>query len=162
MKKLSISIALMIAFVVAASGNFYSQQMDKPGRQNMRDRMFEKLNLTQDQKDKIADLMIEHQKGMIDLRADLQKKRLDMKELVHKGNFSRSDFLNAIKDVTNAKDKIATAKANHMMDIYELLTDQQKKDFSDMHLMRGSMQERGGRMDEQGQMGRHPCMREFK
>lgn len=159
MKKLSLSGILIFAAIIAASAISYSQQMNKPGRENMRGRMFEKLNLTDDQKSKIADLQIEHQKAMVDLRADLQKKRLDMKGLIHKGNFSRSDFLNLTKEVNDAKDKISTARANHMMDIYEMLTDQQKKMFSEMPMMRGGMRDGCRMMDRKGPMKRMPDMK---
>ncbi len=158
MKKLSLSIGLILAVMIAASVNLYPQQMNKSRGENFRGRMFEKLNLTDDQKAKIEDLQIQHQKAMIDLHADLQKKRLDMKELIHKGNFSRSDFLNITNEINAARDKIATARANHMMDIYSLLTDQQKKIFSEMPMMRG---DRSRNMDGKGPMGRHPGMKQF-
>lgn len=120
--------------------------------------MVEKLNLTDDQKAKIEDLMVDHQKSMIDLRADLQKKRLDLKELVRKGNFSRSDFLNTQKQVTEARDKIAEARANHMMDVYGLLTDQQKKIFSEMPMMLGQMRDGCKMMDGKRPMKRMRSM----
>ncbi len=136
---------------MTASVLSYSQPKEK--HENFRGKMFEKLNLTDDQKAKIEDLMIAHQKAMVDLRADLQKKRLDMKDLIHKGNFSRSDFLNAVKAVNVSRDKIAEAKANHMMDVYQLLTDQQKKMFSEIPMMmQGKMGDCCKMMDGKGPM----------
>ena len=158
MKKSSLIAGIIVVVLIAAAVNFYPQQREKNRGESPRGRMFEKLDLTQDQKDKIEQFSITHQKEMIDLRADLQKKRLDMRELVRKGNFSRSDFLNIVNELNGARDKIATAKANHMMDIYSLLTDQQKKIFSEMHMMKGSGCMMDKMMKRKQMMRMHPGM----
>ena len=72
------------------------------------------------------------QKEMIDLKADLDRKKLDLKELKFKGNYSRDDFLNGVQAVNISRNNIAVSKANNRMDIYELLTAEQKKTFDKM------------------------------
>ena len=69
---------------------------------------------------------------MIDLKADLQKKKLALKELTNNGNYSRDDYINAVKAINAAKNNIATSMANQRMDVYDLLTPEQKKTFDDM------------------------------
>ncbi len=140
MKKISVIGTLAVAIILAAAVNFYPQKADRPGGQGLRGQMFMKLNLTEEQKDKIEQLRIEHQKTMIDLRADMQKKRLAMEELMQKGNYTRTDFLKAISDINASKDKIETARANNRMDVYDLLNDQQKKIFNDHPMMMGKRQ----------------------
>jgi Spy/CpxP family protein refolding chaperone len=156
LKKLSLSIGLILAMFIAASVHLYPQQFNKPRCENFQGRMFEKLNLTADQKDKIQQLQIEHQKAMVDLRADIKKNRLDMKELMLKGDVSRADVLNIVKEINADRDKIATARANHMMDIYELLNEQQRKIFSRMPMMRGPRWEDGRMMRGRRHMERQP------
>lgn len=160
MKKLFLIGGLITALVIAAAINFYPQQTSTPQGERFRGRMMEKLNLTDDQKDKIEQLKLKHQEEMIDLRADMQKKRLAVKELRQKGNYSRSDFLNLVNDLSASRSKIAAARANHRMDVYELLTDQQKQTFNRMPMMGGRqgakcMMDGHGPHDGQRQMMRH-------
>ena len=69
---------------------------------------------------------------MIDLKADIERKKLDMKELLSKGNYIREDYLLKVKAISDSKEKIALAKANHRMDVYDLLTEEQRKTFDEM------------------------------
>ena len=96
------------------------------------ERFAEKLNLTEEQQTVIGELRIKNQRDMVDIKADLQKKKLDLKELKIKGNYSREEFLNLVKEMNISKNNIALAAANSKMDIYELLTDEQKKMFDKM------------------------------
>ena len=67
---------------------------------------------------------------MIDLKANLQKKKLEMAELKNNGNYTREDFINKVEAINSAKDQIAISKANCQMDIYQLLDDNQKKEWN--------------------------------
>jgi hypothetical protein len=55
-----------------------------------------------------------------------------LKELKFKGNYTRDEFLNGVQALNNSKNKIALAKANNRMDIYKLLTAEQKVTFDKM------------------------------
>ncbi len=162
MKKSFLIIGIITALVIAAAVNFYPQQSDAPGNAQFRGKMAEKLNLTDDQKDKIDQLRLKNQEEMIDLRADLQKKRLAVEQLRQKGDYSRSNYLDLVNGLNASRNKIAVAKANHRMDVYELLTDQQKEIFNRMPMMRdrGSkgrcMMDGRGPHDGQRQMRKHP------
>ncbi|MCW8962143.1 MAG: hypothetical protein OQK29_11305, partial [Ignavibacteriaceae bacterium] len=50
-------------------------------------------------------------------------------------NFSRDAYLNKVKEIIAVKDKIAIEQANHKMDIYQLLDDNQKKEWNKMSRM---------------------------
>ena len=110
-------------------GNFQGHEFHKGDFKGM---MLEKLNLTDEQKAAVEKLKLKHQEEMIDLKADLEKKELALKELTNNGNYSRDDFVNAVKAISAAKNNIALSFANHRMDIYELLTPEQKKTFDNM------------------------------
>lgn len=90
-------------------------------------RVHEKLNLTEDQQSKIDDLRSEHQKKMIDLRSEMQKSRLALKELRRKGEYNRSEYLEAVEKLNQIRNNIAVSAAEHRMDVYEMLNDEQKE-----------------------------------
>ena len=134
MKKITLAIVLVLSLCLTAIG--YSQparQDNKPGRPMMKMagmqkmEIFKKLNLTDQQKGKIGDLKIAFQKKMIDLKADLQKSKLDLKELRQKSELNRNDVIAAVEKINKSRDAISIAVANHMMDVYEVLTPEQQK-----------------------------------
>ncbi|KAB2909979.1 MAG: periplasmic heavy metal sensor [Ignavibacteriales bacterium] len=84
------------------------------------------LKLTKDQETKIEALRTEHLKKMVDLQSEVTKARLSLKELMAKGDYSRADYLAALAKVDKARENLMTARANHQMDVYELLDKDQK------------------------------------
>lgn len=99
--------------------------------------MHEKLKLTEQQQSKIETLKSEHLKKMVDLKADLEKNHIEMRDLQSKGNYSRSDFLAMVDKISKTRDQIAKEMANHRMDVYEQLTPEQKKIFNEMPMGMG-------------------------
>jgi Spy/CpxP family protein refolding chaperone len=121
MKRLfNIALALLIA------GAFSSTAFAHEGMRHNGDAFFKKLNLTAEQKEKIQSLREQHEKTMIDLKAELGKAMIDKREIVRKGNIDRKSFLDADDKVLAVQNKIHTAMANHKMDVYALLTTEQK------------------------------------
>jgi Spy/CpxP family protein refolding chaperone len=134
MRKAYIVGILAILFIAFISAQFSYGQMDRRGLQrgNHFKMMKEKLNLTDTQSEAIEELHFSHKREMIDLKADIERKKLDMKELLSKGNYTREDYLLKIKAISDSKEKMALAKANHRMDVYDLLTEEQRKTFDEM------------------------------
>ncbi len=126
MKKLIYALSLSLLLPLLISVNGFAQPKEKP-EMNFRQNMIEKLNLTAEQKDKITDLRSKNQKEMIDLRAELKKKMVDMRDLRKDPKLTRDGLISEVKDINGIKDQIAIARANHMMDLYEVLTPEQKK-----------------------------------
>jgi len=124
--------ALITIFLFATMFVSESNAQGKMGkRQGMRTgqnciKMFTALNLTDAQKDKITSLRESHQKAMIDLRAQVQKDMLNLKELKTNENLSRNDVLSAVEKLNKSKDAMAVARANHQMDVREVLTPEQR------------------------------------
>jgi len=87
------------------------------------------LNLTDEQREKFDDLELQHEKKMIDLRAELDKSRLMKRELTKKGGFNKNDYLAAEEKIIQAENKIHMEKAKLKMDKYSLLDENQKKNF---------------------------------
>ncbi len=132
MSKLNLAGIAAILFIALISTQFSYGQMEKHGmHQGDRHNMMEKLNLTDTQKEAVQDLKLSHKGEMIDLKADLDKNELDMQALLSKGNYTRDDYLGKVKANSDAKEKLALAKANHKMDVYDLLTEEQRKSFNE-------------------------------
>lgn len=92
----------------------------------------ERLNLTDAQMETIDGLRLEHEKEMIDLKSDLEKTRLKMKELINKGDVDRASFIAVQTEIMEKENALKLAKANHMMDVYEQLNDEQKDEWLEM------------------------------
>jgi len=134
----------------------FSQSQDSSNARrpfwNMRQRQMPKLNLTEAQKTKIQDLGFKYKSSMIDMHADLAKAMLDLKEVRSKDDISRDQVITAINKINKVRDQIALAKANHLMDIYSVLTPAQRK-IAKKIFNRRHMQMRARRFDHRGMMG---------
>jgi Spy/CpxP family protein refolding chaperone len=146
MKKLNLGGIAAILFIALISAQFSYCQIEKRGMQrgDHYKMMKEKLNLTETQSEAVEELHFSHKRELIDLKADIERKKLDMKELLSKGNYTRDDYLIKVKALSDAKEKTALAKANHRMDVYDILTEEQRKTFDEMK----------GRMRNNRQLGR--------
>jgi len=133
----SIKIVLLI-IVLAVASSFTNAQPEGPGKdghgkngqgKEIHQMKFiaEKLHLTDQQKDKIKSLRSDQTKKMIDLKADLKKAMIDLKEVRNKANFTRADVLDQVGKMNKIKNEMALSKANHLMDIWEILTPDQQK-----------------------------------
>ncbi|HSP86624.1 MAG TPA: Spy/CpxP family protein refolding chaperone [Ignavibacteriaceae bacterium] len=121
----SLSTILILSFII--SGNIFAQPKHKFHKKIFKENVFEKLNLTEEQENKISDLRTVHQKEMIDLKADLKKKMIDMRDLRNNSDLKRSELISAVESMNAIKNQITLAVANHRMDVFELLNDDQKK-----------------------------------
>lgn len=120
-------IAIISALLV--SQDLFSQEMM---RERDRDRLqiHQKLNLTEEQQEKADILKLAHQKEMVDLKANHEKREIEMAELKNKGNYTREEFLAKTNEIISARNKIALSLANHQMDVYQLLDENQKKEWN--------------------------------
>lgn len=130
MRKSFFNIIFLGILLSLSISSVYAQPMK---RQNIRQNIYSKLNLTDEQQDKIEQLRINHQKKMVDLRADLEKSQLELKDLMIKGNYSRTDYLKTVQNIQKKREVMSTERANHQMDIYEILTPEQKEIWNNYH-----------------------------
>lgn len=143
MKNLVFVISILLGVTLLNLNNF-AQNMDHPkmDKMKMRMNMKQQLNLSEEQEKKIEALKLSHEEQMINLRADLDRKNLEMKKLKASNNFSRADVIKITKDINAIKDEIALAKVNLQMDVYENLDPSQQKIFLQMWDKMGNMQNR--------------------
>jgi Spy/CpxP family protein refolding chaperone len=144
--KTKILLAVAAIFALSLFTNSFAQMERMKMREQMRDRIEEKLNLTDSQKAKIEELRVNHQKKMIDLKANLEKKEVELRALRKSDKLNRSDLLKLTKEISEIKNTMAVEMANHHMDIYELLDNNQKQIWRDMKPERGMREGKGFRM----------------
>ena len=125
--KLKIFAIIAIVSVFLMSQDFLAQEKFERQKDENKLKVHQKLNLTEQQQEKVDALRFTHQKEMIDLKANLEIKEIEMTELKSKGNYTRDEFLNKVNDIISAKNKLALSMANHQMDVYQLLDENQKK-----------------------------------
>ncbi|MFC2094688.1 Spy/CpxP family protein refolding chaperone [Bacteroidota bacterium] len=145
MKKLNSAIIAAILFIALISTQFnYGQTGNRGmGQGNHYKMMQEKLNLTDTQSEAVEELHFSHKREMIDLKAALEQVKLDKNELLSKGNYTRDDYLNKVKAISDAKEIMVLAKSNHRMDVYDLLTEEQRKTFNEIKCCQGKGRQTG-------------------
>ena len=103
------------------------------------------LKLTDEQRTKMQDLRLVHQKEMIPLRSDLQKFHANMKLEMTTDKFNESKVKSIQADISKAMNEIASKTILHMRAVRDLLTPEQKKQF-DARILSGGMMGNGGNM----------------
>lgn len=124
-------MALVVVTTLILSNNIFAQGM-MPKKQQYQKQIHQQLNLTDEQQTKVDEMKLNHQKEMIDLKANLEKKELELRELKNKGKYSRDEYLSKVNDIISARNKIALSVANHHMDVYQILDETQKKKWNKM------------------------------
>jgi len=104
--------------------------------------MYKSLNLTEEQQDQISTMKINHKMEMVDLKANLQKNEIELTSLKNKGNYTRDQYLSAIRSINSARDEIAISRAEFQMDVYQILDDKQKQEWNKMSFNFGERREK--------------------
>ena len=123
---------LSILFVITTfNQEVYSQKRMHRNTENFQMNMREKLNLTDEQLNKIENLRLSHQEMMIKLRTDLELKELEMRKIKSSDKMSRGEVIRITKEINAIKDEMALVRANHQMDVYDNLDENQRKIWAD-------------------------------
>lgn len=141
---------LSIIFIFALFADVNAQM--RKDRKERSPRLHEELNLTAEQESKLDDLRNEHQKQMIDLRAELDKARLENQTLRRSDELNRSDILDQTNKMNSIKNKMAEMRTNHFMDVYSNLNDEQRKIWKDQKQDRPDRRD----FDKRGKIEREP------
>ncbi len=128
--KSKISVIAIIIVTALMIQNLFAQEMMNHKNKGDRFPMFQKLNLTEEQQDQISTMRLNHQMETVDLKANFEKKKLEMAELKNKGNYTREQYIAKVEAINLAKNQLAISKANFQMDVYQLLDDTQKQEWN--------------------------------
>lgn len=130
MKNLIVVLAVLFA-ITLVNQEMFSQKRDHRDGKGFRMNMHQKLNLTDEQEDKIEALKLSHEEAMIKYKADLELKKLEMKKIRTSDKMSRSEMLRITKEISEIKNEMALERVNHQMDVYDNLDANQRKIWSE-------------------------------
>jgi Spy/CpxP family protein refolding chaperone len=105
-----------------------------------RDAVAEQLGLTQEQKDALEAIRHDAQTEMVDLRAAVQKARLETKRLMDQPDASRDAILAAVAAEGTAQQALRTAMTEHQLAVRDAIGPEKAAQLRD--LRREQMQER--------------------
>ena len=111
------------------------------------------LKLTDEQRAKVQDLALAHQKEMITARAELEKQHAALKLEITADKFNESKVKSIQGEISKLTSDIAMKTILHQRAVRDLLTPDQKKQF-DQHILAGGMMGGRGPMGPGGMMGR--------
>ena len=83
-------------------------------------------DLTDEQKDKIKGLHIDHLKSLLPLENQLDEKRARLKSLTTVDNVNLEKIDGVIDDITSINNKIMKSRVRHGQDIRNILTEEQR------------------------------------
>ena len=175
MKRLTIPILLlMLALVLSA----FAQQDEKKQDPSMKEKMpmmpgmmhgmmqgmnhgmmkmpgggpMGMLDLSEEQKAKMQDLRLAHQKEVIPIQSELQKQAASMKLEITADKFNESKVKSIQNEISKLRSELQMKMVLHQRAVRDLLTPEQKKKF-DGHILSGGPMGQG-RMMGGGMMGR--------
>ena len=109
------------------------------------ERIFEKLDLTAEQRDALDQEQRNFQKQMVDLRADAKKTRETMRDLMDSATVSREEAVAALEAESAAELTIRKAMLDHRLKIREIVGPENAAKLVEMRdERREEMRERGG------------------
>lgn len=169
MKRIMIAVVLLtlllslLAFAQQEPQKTPTDQMGKMGRMGMMQGMMRGeggpaeapmafLKLTDEQRAKMQDLRLAHQKEILPLHSQLQKLHADLKLELTADKFNESKVKSIQGDISKVMNEIAMKTILHQRAVRDLLTPEQKKQF-DSQILSGGMMGGGGPMGRGGRMG---------
>lgn len=126
-----IVILTALFLITIVNQEMFSQKRGNWDKNNCRMNVKEKLNLTDEQQNKIESLRLAHQEKMIKYKADLDLKELEIKKLKSSDKMSRSEMLRIAKEINVIKNEMALERVNHQMDVYNNLDAKQRTIWSE-------------------------------
>jgi Spy/CpxP family protein refolding chaperone len=112
------------------------------------------LNLTEEQEQQMNTLRYEHQKIVLDKKNEIEKNRLEIRNMMVTNNINPDLLKSLIKKNSDIQAELKQIKIEHWLDVYNLLDDTQKEIWVE-HFERMDRPDRGMKKHM-----RHPEMRE--
>ncbi|MGQ9707753.1 MAG: Spy/CpxP family protein refolding chaperone [bacterium] len=86
-------------------------------------------NLSDVQREQILALRIKHLKEVLPMESDIRIKQLELKALWQEEKFDAKQIVAKVKEIGELQTKLELARVNHRIEIYKILTPEQKKMF---------------------------------
>ena len=120
-------------------------------------RMADKLDLTDDQIDRIESLRYDMEMRGIDIKADLEKTRLELKKLMGEEEKDRKEILAQVAAVNEIEGDISIMRVEGMLDINDVLTKEQRERLDELR-RKGEGMRTGDKPMKGSSHGDHPDM----
>ena len=92
-----------------------------PGKWWKMPRVAEELSLTKEEKGKMDTMYLEHRRGMIDLRSEVARERLEIEQILDSNAFEAGACMDRFKKLQEAINKVATERFGFLVKVRELL-----------------------------------------
>jgi Spy/CpxP family protein refolding chaperone len=125
MKNLVVVLSVLFLMTIVNQELFAQKREHRLGKDFRMD-MKERLNLTDEQENKIESLRLSHEEAMIKLRADLELKELEIRKIRSSDKLSRDEMIRITKEISAIKNEMDLARVNHQMDVYDILDANQR------------------------------------
>jgi len=134
-----------LTFLAAAAAALPGQVPD--GKWWKRPRVAEQIGLTSEQSDQIEKIFVKSRSRLIDLKADLEKRQLDLQSAMDDKTADRAAVEKKIDAVENARKDLQKARAMMILDMKQVLKAEQ---WNRLMQMREEAKERRRQMREDG------------
>jgi Spy/CpxP family protein refolding chaperone len=149
------------AVLLVAAGAVAQPRGVPPGRWWERPRIADELALTAEQKARLETLTVENARGMIDLKAAVEKAELDLRTVAEAEPFDAAKVRAAFREVQQARTRLENERFESLLRVRELLNAEQWRRLRELtrEALRERVQER--RDGQGGQPMRPPRERQF-
>ena len=129
---------LTIIAVLAAVAPLPAQQLDvPPGRWWAEPQVVELLDLSAEQQETIRDLVYDHARRMIDLKADVERAGLDLAESVKRDDFDPAAVRKAHAAFQSARSKLENERFEMLLAVRGVLSAEQWNAIQEMQRLQG-------------------------
>ena len=90
-------------------------------------RLYDELKLTDEQKSKLQNLFFEFRKTQADIAGKLNKARIELQELLSAEKLDKAAIDKKIDEISNYQKELTKNRANHWINIQQVLTPEQRK-----------------------------------
>jgi len=149
---------VIIITVLAIAGPLAANDFDlPPGKWWEDQRLVSRIGLTEEQQVRIREIVYQHARRMIDLKADVDKAGLDLVGTVDQKDFDPAPVRAAYADFQNARQKLENERFEMLLEVRQVLTYEQWQKIEDIkrRLQQMRSQQRPGARG-QGQQGERP------
>ncbi len=146
---------LMLAMVAFAGPSKGRERM--LGGAGRIEKMADKLELTDDQVDRIESLRYDMEMRGIDIKADLEKRRLDLKKLMGEEEKDRKKILAQVAAANEIEGDLSIMRIEGMLDINDVLTKEQREQLDELR-KKGAGMRTGDRPMKGSSQGDHSDM----
>ena len=150
---------LLIVALIAAAGPLAADDFDlPPGRWWEDQRVANRIGLTDKQQVRIREVVYQHARRMIDLKADVDKAGLDLAGTVDQRDFDPAPVRAAFAHFQAARHKLETERFEMLLEVRQILTYEQWQRIEEMkrRLQQMRSQQRPDDLGQGPQGGRPP------